>query len=161
MVVKQIERGAVASTEEELPVLKALSALVRNADAGELMVSGAAGEPIALPASAVQLLRLGVEPLVDRRQVEIHALPVDIAVEEAAKQLGFSIGQLTGMLERGHIAVESAEGKPLIAYDDFLVLKRRREAIRFLSEQGQELEHLLVDVDVTKLERLPVEPRDS
>ena len=160
MVTKSIESGPVVSTEDELPALKALSALVRDAGAGELMVSGAAGEPIALPASAVQLLRLGVEPLAERRQVEIQPLPADIAVEEAAEQLGFSIQYLEGILERGRIPVETINDGRRIRYDEFLTMKRRREALRFLSDQGQEIAHLLEDVDVTKLERLPVEPRD-
>ena len=134
----------------EHAALEALLSLIQvNAGLGSRFVA-ADGETVPIPASVLRALRQVVEPLARGRLVTVGHQGRDMSVAEVARLVRLPRPDVMRMIDEGSIPSSISHGMRTVRFEDAMVLMQqrdveRRAALQWLSDQGQEIDHLLGD----------------
>jgi excisionase family DNA binding protein len=130
MVTTISEREPVLAPEGERSVLSKIERLLRAEPPPAAVLVGPDGDEVALPESALRLLRQSV-PLLARGQV-ITLLPQDteLTTQGAADLLNVSRTYLVRLLEAGELPFTLVGTHRRIRFEDVIEYKRRRDAKR-------------------------------
>jgi hypothetical protein len=144
-MVNPIDNDPIAPTEEELPALAALDRLVRSAEAGGLSLVDATGERVALPESAVRLLRRALDALKRDQVVTVDRMLKDMTVAQAADLLDLPRRDFVRLAEERGMSIEEHLGRRRVRFEDVMVLKRERdeERGRILTELAQDSQEIM------------------
>ncbi len=110
----------------------------------KLKVSGSGSKEVALPFVAVPLLRQVLELIAQGKVVAILARDTELSTQEGADLLNVSRPYFVSLLDNGELPHHKVGTHRRVLLEDVLTYKRhlaekRREALKKLTEQAQEL----------------------
>jgi len=151
-VATQLERfGPVTPSDADRALaaesIRRLAPLVKNSHQLTVLVQtdNGPGEPLVLPAAAVQLLTGILAEFARGHTVTAHPIPTELTSQEAADLLNVSRPYLISLLDRHEIPYHKVGTHRRIALSDLLEYHRKSQARRDaaldeLADLGQELD---------------------
>jgi excisionase family DNA binding protein len=142
------EREPIAPTEAERDGLEELNRLLKERGPLGWSLLGPNGDRIALPEAALRALRQVTDVLAQDRVVVVRRMSRQLTVDQAADLLELPSAEVASLIDRGVLTSRTVRNRRRVHLDDVIELKRRhdgerRENLRRLSAQGQEIESLL------------------
>lgn len=138
----QLSEAANRQGSPERAALKALAALLADADRAELRLSAGDVGAIPVPDLVVDLLKQ-VSAVLDRGDgVVVSEIARELTTSEAARVLGVSRPTLTGLLDKGEIEFHKVGTHRRVALLDVLAYRRRR-----IAQQRAAYETLMAEQD--------------
>jgi hypothetical protein len=129
MVTVSAPRGPVTSQEYERPAFAEAEMLIDERQ-GSLYLVDERGRRIELPETAVQLVHQVVRALARGKPVEIHALPRELTIRQAADILDLRPEDVVRLLDEGEIPFVQADEFRLIRFEDAMAYRPKRDADR-------------------------------
>ena len=157
------DRLPIAPSDDEQAALDALNQMVRTSGGVGARLVSMDGESFPIPTSVLRVLRHAIEPLARGRLVTVGHLGRDLSLAQVAEFVQLPYARVARLLDDGILPSSTSNGLQTVRYEDALVLKRqrdveRREALQWLTDQGQEIEALVgefPDIDKAPMELLP------
>lgn len=139
-----LDHDPIAASEDERTALAAIEHLMDRVSPGHLVVAGADGENVALPASLYRILRRVVHHMVQGHIVTVVPMNRELRLADAAGILNVAEGYLHDLLDRGEIPVIHEGARRRIRFEDLMEYKKRRDAerrnqLRDLTQLSEEL----------------------
>lgn len=139
--------GPVAPDDDELTGLADLHRLLQESIGGNFTIIGPDGDSVALGASALDALRQVTEALARDRVITIQDLAKDLTLDEIESLVDIPRVSLVQLVDQGTIPSRTINGRR-VRFSDLMAFaderaKVRREALRFLATQGQDITSLL------------------
>ena len=142
MVAPTLTREPVAADSAENAAFEAIEQIVR---AGEVdLVAPATGQTVSLPEAARAVLSQAAHAFLRGNRVALVPVGTRLTTQQAAELLNVSRPYLVRLVEAGELPFEKVGTHRRLALDDVLRYReersrRRREALRRLSEDADEL----------------------
>ncbi len=116
----------------------------QQTDTFKLKVSSSGSKGVVLPSVAVPLLKQVLELIAQGKAVTILARDTELSTQEGADLLNVSRPYFVGLLDSGELPHRKVGTHRRVLLEDVLTYKRqlaekRREALKELTEQAQEL----------------------
>ncbi|SNY30962.1 helix-turn-helix domain-containing protein [Paractinoplanes atraurantiacus] len=138
----RLSEAAARRESPEHDSLKALFAILSQADRDDVRLRAGDDSEVALPPLVVDLLKQ-VSAVLDRGDgVAVSEVARELTTSEAARALGVSRPTLIGLLDRGEISSHKVGTHRRVPLPDLLAYRRRRVA-----QQREAYEALMADQD--------------
>lgn len=137
------DREPITASSDEKIQLDVVAHLLTMDGSEAPTLASSVGDPVALPASLVRVLRRAVTALAHDDAVAVVSVQKLLAPDAAADLLNISRPYLFQLLDRGDIPSTGSGEQRSIALADLLIYKQardtsRRQALRELTEMSQE-----------------------
>jgi excisionase family DNA binding protein len=149
MTTSKIDREPIAPSQNELRGLAGLHRLLQECRADELALVNSAGERVALPESAVRVLRQALDALKRNQVVVVRRMMRDLTVSEAADLLGVPDDAVRRLVAEDVLPSCTAQGLRTLRFEDVMAHKQERATARrrVLDEMTRESQELAALVD--------------
>lgn len=130
MVSATVERGPIAASERERPVLSEIDHLLNARYEQSPKLVGPNGEQIELPESVFRVLRQVIHALAQDQAVSVVPVHKLLTTQQAAEVLGMSRPYLVRLLDAGEIPFTKTGTHRRIRFDDLMTYASLRDAHR-------------------------------